>query len=116
MFSFLINSIKSEWKPFLILACGLLIVFVLSYIQTLRTENEKLSQENQTATATIHQLMVDVEYNRKALTQRQEETNRLAQEKSQLQADLEDIYATNKEACDWGNSTIPDSIYNKLCQ
>jgi hypothetical protein len=112
----LLALIKSEWRPLLGMAlvtaafCGVL------YVKGLRADNARLRQAGQVSEAVIDRLEADLWANRKALAEREIESRRLADERQAAVAELEKVYSTDQEACDWSSGTVPSSVYDLLCQ
>jgi hypothetical protein len=112
----MLTLLKSEWKAVLFGVMALAIIGGFLYIKAVRAENSELRLIHETNAATIDRLNQELESNRKALIARQLESEELAKQRDEAMTELERLYENDQEANDWGNSVIPDAVYNRLRQ
>ncbi|MDR0549131.1 MAG: hypothetical protein LBI10_06960 [Deltaproteobacteria bacterium] len=106
----------ANWKWIGLLALGIILFSLIGYIKLLKTENRELAKNAEIAEARIMDLNKALIANQTALTARINEVKLLTQEKNEIIANLRKLYETNEEACVWGDSYIPKSIYSQLCE
>jgi hypothetical protein len=68
------------------------------------------------ADAALASLQASLESNRRALEVREAENAKLAADHRAAVDELERVYETDKEACDWAGGDVPDSVLRLLCQ
>ena len=99
-------------------AAGVLAVVLLAgwflYTNSLKHERDRLLAESSTYQQTAHALAQELEANRAALEQREEEKERLANEKAALITMLNEVYANDQEAKVWADTVCPDGVLDCL--
>jgi peroxiredoxin family protein len=107
--------IKKEWRAVAAMGAVTAVFMVFFYVKGLRADNARLRQENQIHQAAMVSLTEDLMANKRALEAREAESRKLAQDRQAALAELERVYSTDKEACDWAESKLPDSVRSALC-
>ena len=107
--------IKKDWKTWLGLGLVVLLIFGYLHVKSLKADNARLKQENQIHQAAVVSLTEDLMANKRALETREAESRKLAQEHEAVLAELERVYESDLEACEWGAEKLPDGIYSALC-
>lgn len=92
----------------------LIISGLVLYSRSLANTNSTLSQTNQQLQANVTSLEASLVANTQALLVREVTIARLSEEQELTLSEMEVIYETNEDAADWGNTNIPDAIYNSL--
>jgi hypothetical protein len=116
MMSFIWSVLKSEWKTGLFFLLAGLIFAGFLYVRALKADNAALALAQAVNQETIESLQANIQANQAALKARQEDVNKLAEEKKAAIAKLEELYESSQVACDWGNSPIPGDISDFLRQ
>ena len=99
-------------------AAGVLVIALLLgwffYTNSLKQERDRLLVESSTYQQAAHALAQEVEANRRALEQREEEKERLANDKAMLITMLNEVYANDQEAKVWADTVCPDGVLDCL--
>jgi hypothetical protein len=98
-----------------ILAAAALLVGLLLFRMTmLSVENKRLAERAADLETANQGLAYELAANRDALTVREAERRRLADERDKLQFELGEIYENNKTAFDWAGSPCPPDVLECL--
>jgi hypothetical protein len=106
----------TNWKWLGLAALVILLIGMTGYVRMLKSENRELARTAEVAEARVADLSKALIVNQTALTARINEVKLLTKEKTEIIANLRKLYETNEEACSWGDSYIPQSVYSQLCQ
>ena len=106
--------IKRDWRMWLGVALVTVLFCGFLYIKGIRTDNARLKQAEQISQAAITRLMEDLSANKQAMAEREFESKELARSHKAALAELERIYSTDKEACDWADSKLPGDVREVL--
>jgi hypothetical protein len=111
-----LTILKASWKPALIGLAAVLALGGLLYVRALRADNARLAAEAAMSAAAADRTLGALMAGQKALAQRQAENEKLAGERDEALAELEKLYETDNEACDWAAGRVPNSVFDRLCR
>lgn len=101
-------------KPLAAVALLAVLLLGLARIKMLAAENDYLSRRL-TDTEHVNQaLSAEISANRAALSAREAERQRLAEESAALQQKLQEIYANDPNAQIWSDTLCPDGVLDCL--
>ena len=108
--------LTGNWRALAALGLGVVLATGWLHLRAVRAENARLASEAAQAEAAVAGLRTALEDNRRALETREAENARLAADHRSALAELEKVYETDKEACDWSGGDVPDGVLKLLCQ
>lgn len=101
-------------KPLALLALAAALLFGFAKIKTLSAENADLSRRLGEAQALSHSLSLEVAMNRAALSAREAEVKRLAEESAAARQTFDEVYKNDHNAKEWADAVCPDALLECL--
>ncbi len=101
-------------KPLAALALAAVLLLGFARIKMLAAENENLSRRLTDAQRVNQSLSAELSRNRDALTAREAERRRLADESAALHEKLSEVYDNDPEARLWADALCPDPLIECL--
>ena len=91
--------------------CGLVLVLLMAlWLTRLEADNDALQFEADSLRRENLALHLELEANQAALTRREAERERLANENAALSAAIREVYVNDQAAKNWANTDCPDGI------